>query len=94
MNLHDFERDNLITNLKNNFQISKTISFKNQYFQQLCHSKEDKQFRLLRLLRLPSIKASEKLKEKLNPDEVEKAMINLLKKSVKTLIKQDEDGYT
>lgn len=58
------------------------------------HSKEDKQFRLLRLLRLPSIKASEKLKEKLNPDEVEKAMINLLKKSVKTLIKQDEDGYT
>lgn len=35
LNLHDFERDNLITNLKNNFQISKTISFKNQYFQQL-----------------------------------------------------------
>lgn len=35
LNLHDFERENLITNLKNNFQISKTISFKNQYFQQL-----------------------------------------------------------
>lgn len=57
-------------------------------------SKEDKQFRLSRLLRLPSVKASEKLKEKLNPDDVEKAMINLLKKSAKTLTKQDEDGYT
>ncbi|KAG6797361.1 homeobox protein 2-like [Apis mellifera caucasica] len=88
------ETENLITNLKNNFQISKTISFKNQYFQQLYDSKEDKQFRLSRLLRLPSVKASEKLKEKLNPDDVEKAMINLLKKSAKTLTKQDEDGYT
>lgn len=35
LNLHDFQKKNLITNLKNNFQISKAISFKNQYFQLL-----------------------------------------------------------
>ncbi|KOX76201.1 NF-kappa-B inhibitor zeta [Melipona quadrifasciata] len=45
-------------------------------------------------LNLPSVKASEKLKEKLNPKEVKKAMISLLKRPVEELVKQDKDGDT
>lgn len=45
-------------------------------------------------LNLPSVGASERLKEGLNPKEVEKAMSSLLKRSVEELAKQDEDGDT
>ncbi|KAK2583905.1 hypothetical protein KPH14_001176 [Odynerus spinipes] len=45
-------------------------------------------------LNLPSIGASERLKEELNPKDVEKAMISLLKKSVEELARGDEDGDT
>nr|XP_012229755.1 PREDICTED: uncharacterized protein LOC105676443 [Linepithema humile] len=45
-------------------------------------------------LNLPSIRASERLKEGLHPKEVERAMSNLLKKSVEELAAADEDGDT
>lgn len=45
-------------------------------------------------LNLPSVKASERLKERLNPKEVERAMSNLLKKSIEELAAADEDGDT
>ncbi|XP_076245079.1 uncharacterized protein LOC143185733 isoform X2 [Calliopsis andreniformis] len=45
-------------------------------------------------LNLPSVRASERLKQGLNPKEVEKAMSSLLKRSVEELAKQDEDGDT
>ncbi|XP_050448398.1 uncharacterized protein LOC126849959 [Cataglyphis hispanica] len=45
-------------------------------------------------LNLPSVRASERLKEGLHPKEVERAMSNLLKKSVKELAAADEDGDT
>lgn len=45
-------------------------------------------------LNLPFVKASEKLKEKLDPKEVKKAMISLLKRPVEELAKQDKDGDT
>ncbi|XP_076178011.1 uncharacterized protein LOC143152133 isoform X2 [Ptiloglossa arizonensis] len=45
-------------------------------------------------LNLPSVKASERLKEGLDPKEVERAMSCLLKRSVEELAKQDEDGDT
>lgn len=45
-------------------------------------------------LNLPSVKASERLKEGLNPKEVERAMSNLLKKSIEELAAADEDGDT
>ncbi|XP_011862150.1 PREDICTED: uncharacterized protein LOC105558839 [Vollenhovia emeryi] len=45
-------------------------------------------------LNLPSVRASERLKEGLHPKEVERAMSNLLKKSVEELAATDEDGDT
>ncbi|XP_014478904.1 PREDICTED: uncharacterized protein LOC106746629 [Dinoponera quadriceps] len=45
-------------------------------------------------LNLPSVRASERLKEGLHPKEVERAMSNLLKKSIKELASADEDGDT
>nr|XP_034173012.1 uncharacterized protein LOC117600976 isoform X1 [Osmia lignaria] len=45
-------------------------------------------------LNLPSVTASDRLKEQVNPKEVEKAMMNLLKRPVEELAKQDEDGDT
>ncbi|XP_070163962.1 uncharacterized protein [Polyergus mexicanus] len=45
-------------------------------------------------LNLPSVRASERLKEGLHPKEVERAMSNLLKKSVEELAAADEDGDT
>lgn len=45
-------------------------------------------------LNLPSIRASERLKEGLHPKEVERAMSNLLKKSEEELAAADEDGDT
>lgn len=45
-------------------------------------------------LNLPSVRASERLKEGLHPKEVERAMTNLLKKSVEELAAADEDGDT
>lgn len=45
-------------------------------------------------LNLPSIRASERLKEELHPKEVERAMSNLLKKSIKELAATDDDGDT
>ncbi|XP_032668801.1 uncharacterized protein LOC116842994 [Odontomachus brunneus] len=45
-------------------------------------------------LNLPSVRASERLKEGLHPKEVERAMSNLLKKSIEELASVDEDGDT
>ncbi|XP_018308745.1 uncharacterized protein [Mycetomoellerius zeteki] len=45
-------------------------------------------------LNLPSVRASERLKEGLHPKEVERAMSNLLKKSIEELAASDEDGDT
>lgn len=45
-------------------------------------------------LNLPSVRASERLKEELQPKEVEKAMSNLLKMSIEELAATDEDGDT
>ncbi|XP_011700625.1 PREDICTED: uncharacterized protein LOC105457580 [Wasmannia auropunctata] len=45
-------------------------------------------------LNLPSVRASERLKEGLHPKEVERAMSNLLKKSLEELAATDEDGDT
>ncbi|KYN30858.1 NF-kappa-B inhibitor zeta [Trachymyrmex septentrionalis] len=45
-------------------------------------------------LNLPSVRASERLKEGLHPKEVERAMSNLLKKSIEELAATDEDGDT
>ncbi|EFN65008.1 NF-kappa-B inhibitor zeta [Camponotus floridanus] len=45
-------------------------------------------------LNLPSVEASERLKEGLDSKEVERAMSNLLKKSVEELAAADEDGDT
>jgi len=45
-------------------------------------------------LNLPSVRASERLKEGLHPKEVERAMSNLLKKSIEELAAADEDGDT
>jgi len=45
-------------------------------------------------LNLPSVEASERLKKGLDPKEVERAMSNLLKKSVEELAAADEDGDT
>ncbi|XP_024873087.1 uncharacterized protein LOC112455422 [Temnothorax curvispinosus] len=45
-------------------------------------------------LNLPSVRASERLKEGLRPKEVERAMSNLLKKSIEELAATDEDGDT
>ncbi|XP_012532836.1 uncharacterized protein LOC105834709 [Monomorium pharaonis] len=45
-------------------------------------------------LNLPSVRASERLKEGLDPKEVERAMSNLLKKSIEELATADEDGDT
>lgn len=45
-------------------------------------------------LNLPSVRASERLKEGLHPKEVERAMSNLLKKSIEELATTDEDGDT
>ncbi|XP_035718280.1 uncharacterized protein LOC118439997 [Vespa mandarinia] len=45
-------------------------------------------------LNLPSVGASERLKEGLNPKDVEKAMIHLLKIPEEELAKADEDGDT
>ncbi|XP_011635082.1 uncharacterized protein LOC105425832 isoform X1 [Pogonomyrmex barbatus] len=46
------------------------------------------------ILRLPNVEASERLKKKLNDDDVRRAMSNLLKKSVEELAAADEDGDT
>ena len=45
-------------------------------------------------LNLPLVRASERLKDGLNAKEVERAMSDLLKRSVEELAKQDEDGDT
>lgn len=45
-------------------------------------------------LNLPSVGASERLKEGLSPKDVEKAMIHLLKIPEEELAKADEDGDT
>ncbi|XP_015435274.1 PREDICTED: uncharacterized protein LOC107190903 [Dufourea novaeangliae] len=45
-------------------------------------------------LNLPSVRASERLTEDLNPKEVERAMSSLLKLSLEELAKQDDDGDT
>lgn len=45
-------------------------------------------------LNLPSVRASERLKEGLHPKEVERAMSNLLKEPVEKLAAADEDGDT
>ncbi|EFN79251.1 uncharacterized protein LOC105187954 [Harpegnathos saltator] len=46
------------------------------------------------MLNLPSVRASERLKEVLHPKEVERAMNNLLKKPIEELASADEDGDT
>ncbi|XP_033328824.2 uncharacterized protein LOC117221754 [Megalopta genalis] len=46
------------------------------------------------LLKLPSVKASERLKNAVEPAEVERAMEKLLKLPPEDLAKQDSDGYT
>ncbi|CAD1473549.1 unnamed protein product [Heterotrigona itama] len=78
------------------FQIPETVSSFKACSQQRCDSSNSDRsaIPLWPSLNLPFVKASEKLKEKLDPKEVKKAMISLLKRPVEELAKQDKDGDT
>ncbi|XP_043585394.1 uncharacterized protein LOC122568980 isoform X4 [Bombus pyrosoma] len=90
----DFTTKNLPTNPKDDYQIPKMVASFEDHSQQHCFSNSDRNTIPWSSLNLPSVKASEKLKEKLDPQEVKKAMISLLKRPVKELAKQDKDGDT
>lgn len=62
--------------------------------QQLSTTNSDRNIMPWPSLNLPLVRASERLKDGLNVKEVERAMTNLLKRSVEELAKQDEDGDT
>ncbi|XP_053985943.1 uncharacterized protein LOC128880175 isoform X1 [Hylaeus volcanicus] len=81
------------TDTSDDFQIPKVVAcFESSRSQRRRNS--DRNIMPWPSLNLPSVKASERLKEGLNPKEVERAMSCLLKRSVEELAKQDEDGDT
>ncbi|XP_043528427.1 uncharacterized protein LOC122538427 isoform X2 [Frieseomelitta varia] len=92
----DYKIKNLSLSPENDFQIPETVSSFKACSQQHCDfSNSDRgTIPFWPSLNLPSVKASEKLKEKLDPKEVKKAMISLLKRPVEELAKQDKDGDT
>ncbi|KAF3420114.1 hypothetical protein E2986_08325 [Frieseomelitta varia] len=89
----DYKIKNLSLSPENDFQIPETVSSFKACSQQHCNSDRGT-IPFWPSLNLPSVKASEKLKEKLDPKEVKKAMISLLKRPVEELAKQDKDGDT
>lgn len=95
-NFDDYKIKNFSMSPKDDFQIPKTVSMFNACSQQHCDFSNSDRSTIppWPSLNLPSVKASEKLKEKLNPKEVKKAMISLLKRPVEELVKQDKDGDT
>ncbi|XP_012168856.2 uncharacterized protein LOC100648197 [Bombus terrestris] len=90
----DFTTKSLPTSPKDDYQIPKMVASFEDHSQQRCFTNSDRNTIPWSSLNLPSVKASEKLKDKLDPQEVKKAMISLLKRPAKELAKQDKDGDT
>ncbi|CAK9799514.1 NF-kappa-B inhibitor zeta [Anthophora plagiata] len=90
---HDFKAKKPPANAENDFEIPKMVaSFESCPRRRRCNS--DRRAVPWPSLNLPFVMASERLKERLSSEKVEKAMISLLKRSVKELAKQDKDGDT
>ncbi|KAK0078213.1 hypothetical protein PV325_002829 [Microctonus aethiopoides] len=75
----------------NDFQIPETVS---QFRYNHAKRHPERNIAPWSALNLPMTPASNKLKNELDPKEVEKAMKNLLKRSTKELAMPDEDGDT
>ncbi|XP_076280129.1 uncharacterized protein LOC143208975 isoform X2 [Lasioglossum baleicum] len=78
------------TNNRDDLQIPKTVAC----FESSARPSMRRNIIPWPLLKLPLVKASERLKDAVDPKEVERAMRCLLKWSPEEIAKRDEDGYT
>ncbi|XP_076658518.1 uncharacterized protein LOC143362344 [Halictus rubicundus] len=82
------------TNNRDDLQIPETVACFERTASSRIRRNSERNIVPWPLLDLPSVKASERLKEAVDPKEVERAMRCLLKWSPEEIAKQDKDGYT